>query len=279
MAYLPTSSHGVSRDLTRSGLSTFARLGYAAKGVVYVLIGALAALAAVGHSGAIVDANGAVRTIYQQPFGQALLYLTAIGLFGYVLWCLARALNDPSNRERGARAAVRRIRGALSGIPYALLGLFAIQVARGADVGQTSDGTARDWTARLLYLPLGPLLVGVATLVVLGLAFAQFVQAYSGRIEEEPDLQPVDQEKAKQMHTLGRIGFAARGLVLCVVSFFLLTAAFRQDPGEARGLGGALQSLAQQPLGPFLLGVVALGLVAYGVFSLTEARYFQLRQS
>jgi hypothetical protein len=114
-------------------------------------------------------------------------------------------------------------------------------------------------------------LVVIVGLVVLGIAAALYYRAYSAEFRQQ--LRPAPGEIGNAIVTLGRLGYAALGVVFTIIGIFLIVAAFQHNPGAAKGLGGALQTLLQQPFGHVLLLIVALGLIAYGLYSLAEARY------
>jgi hypothetical protein len=266
-----------AREAASSGITLLARLGYAAKGVVYLLIGGLAALAALGQGGATTDNKGAIEALYRQPLGGFLLGVVAFGLFAYALWSFLQAALDTEQKGGETKGILSRIGFAGVGLSYALLALAALQLLLGAaDAGQSSDAAARDGTARLLEQPFGPALVVIAGLVLSGLALAQFYQAYTANFGERANLEQLSARTREGLTRLARFGMAARGVVFGIIGFFLVVAALRQSAGEAKGMGGALQELARQPFGQLLLGVVALGLVAYGVYSLAQARYRRL---
>lgn len=262
------------RAATNPWVTRYARFGYAAKGIVYGIIGALAAKAALGQGGATTDRNGAIQTIYQQPFGKVLLAIVTIGLFGYALWSWIQAALDTEHKGHDLKGIVERLGYAAVGFSYAGLAFAALQlVLHMGSGGKSSDASAQDWTARLLQAPFGVALVVLVGVVVLGLALRQGYYAYTARFKERLNLVGVSAQARIGIIVLGRWGMAALGGVFAVVGIFLIIAALRHDPHQAKGLGGALQTLAGQPFGPFLLGVVAVGLVAYGAYSLVEARY------
>ncbi len=253
------------------------RLGYAAKGIVYLIIGLLAAQAAIGGSGgATTDRKGALRAIYDQPFGKLLLIIVAVGLCGYALWSFVRAAADTEGKGREPKGLATRLGYAAIGVSYAALALTAVSVIRGTGSGQSSDTTTQDWTARLLDQPFGSFLVIVAALVVAGVAAWQFQQAYTAHFQKHLQSGGMSAQARAWVVNLGRAGLGARGVVFAVVAIFLVVAAVTHDQRKAKGLGGALQELALQPYGQILLGLVAIGLVAYGLYSLAEARYRHL---
>lgn len=249
------------------------RFGHAAHGVVYAAIGILAARAAIGTGGTMTDSQGALRWIVQAPFGRGLLGLIAVGLAGYALWRFVQAIRDTEGKGTEAGGIVARGSYLIIGVIHAGLALFALRLALGSDGGGTGDDAARDWTARLLTQPFGPWLVGLVGVVVIGVSLQQFYSAYRAKFREELKLAEMNVAEQRWATRAGRLGDAARGIVFLIIGGFLIVAAMQAEPQQARGLGGALTTLAQQPFGPWLLGVVALGLIAYGVFAAVQARF------
>ena len=247
-----------------------ARFGYAAYGVVYVLVGVLAFRAASGGGGEAAGQEGALRTILLAPFGRVLLALVALGLLGYAAWRLFQGVIDPENEGGDAGGIVKRSDHAVNGLFHAALAASVGGVALGSGGG---GGGPDGWTATLLQQPLGRLLTAAvgAGIVVIGLF--QFYRAYDAKFMEK--LKPGEMGPRERAWTRrgGRLGHAARGVVFLVIGVFLVQAALQFDPEEARGLGGALSALAGQPFGPYLLGAVALGLVCFGLFMFVVARY------
>lgn len=256
-------------------IERLARLGYAAKGVVYAVVGVLAAMAAFGTGGRTTDTNGALVTIVAQPFGKFLLGLVAVGLAGYVLWCFVQAIADAENKGSDAKGIAQRLGYAGSGIVYAGLALNAVQIVRGVGGGGGSNGS-QDWTARVLAQPFGQWLVGIAGVAVIGMGFYQFYEAYKAKFRRKIKMNQMSDSEHKWALYSGRCGIAARGVVFSIIGIFLIQAAHNSDANRAIGLAGALEALAQQPYGSLILGIVALGLIAYGIYNFVLARYRQI---
>src|SRR5216684_5035067 len=146
---------------TGTWMSRLARLGYATKGVVYLIIGGLAAQLAIGHGGSTTDQYGALHTIYSQPFGKFLLAIVALGLLGFAVWCFIQALFDTEGKGRDAKGIIARIGYAVVCISYAALGFGTYQLLAGSgNAGKSSTTSTQDWTAQLLkQQPFGPALV------------------------------------------------------------------------------------------------------------------------
>jgi hypothetical protein len=248
-----------------------ARLGYAAKGVVYGIVGLLAAQAAFGAGGRTTDTEGALQEIVRQPFGKVLLGVVAIGLLGYVLWRFVQAIKDPEHKGSNAKGILKRIGYGITGVIYASLAFSAVRIILGSGGG--SSHSTQDWTALVLAQPFGQWLVGTVGVFIISLGFYQFYKAFSAKFRRELNLSQLSNTEEKWVIAISRFGLVARGVVFCVIGFFLIQAARLSEASKARGLGEALQVLAQQPYGPWLLGSVALGLVAYGIYMIIQARY------
>jgi Domain of Unknown Function (DUF1206) len=253
-------------------IAWLARSGYAARGIVYLIVGGLAVVAALG-GGQTTDSKGALRTILLQPFGEVLLALVALGLVGYAIWRLVQAFADPDGHGTDAKGLV--IRGGLlvSAATHSLLALFALSLifGWGSSVGGGSgDSGAQDWTAWLLQQPFGRWLVGLIGAAVIGAGIAHMIKGYRADFAKYLEMAPATLERSSPVC---RFGLIARGVVFLIIGGFLVVAAWRFSSGDVVGLQGALQTLQQQPYGWILLAVVALGLCAFGVYGLIEARY------
>lgn len=249
-----------------------ARFGYAAKGSVYVVMGVLAALAAVGAGGKTTDQNGTFRVIEDAPFGREMLGLVAVGLFGYVLWRAVQAAADPDEDGTGLRGIAKRIGYAGSALLHAFFALTAASQAlgQGDDWGSSSE----EWTGWFLSFPLGWLIVAGVGAGIVGVGLYQIYEAYHAEFKKYLKLDALGEKRHGWIEHGGRFGVAARGVVFVIAGGFLFLAALRSDEEEVRSLGGALSALLEQPFfGYLLLGLVAVGLVAYGLLMFVVARY------
>ena len=254
-------------------IAPLARLGYAAKGIVYGIVGVLAVQAATRAGGGAEGTRGAISAIGAQPFGQVLLGLTALGLLGYVVWRFTAAAYDPDHDDDdGALSYLRRIGFAVSGFTYLGLALFAGRRALGSGTSSSSNGS-ESWAQTLLQQPLGRWLVAAVGLVVIGVGLYQFYRAYKASFMEHYRAGALSTTQRTWAERLGRFGLSARGVTFGLIGFFFLQAAWQSDSDEAGGLAEAFDTLAAQRYGPYLLGIVALGFVAYGVYCLSRARY------
>jgi len=261
--------HGAyGEELAHStGFEWLARAGFVARGVIYVIIGILAVKLATGSNGTTANQQGALATVAHQPFGKVMLVLLAVGFAGYALWRLTRALlgHGPEGADRG----LDRIAAFASGAVYAGLCAIAIEILAGSDTSSSGKGQA----AGVFGWPAGTWLVGIAGIVAVGVGVYQAHKGISRDFLEDSKTEQMDPAVRKGMEALGMIGYVARAIVFCLVGVFLVKAAVEFDPNKAVGLDGALAKVAHAPYGPVLLALVAAGLIAFGVYSLADARY------
>lgn len=263
----------------RPTIEILARAGYAAKGVVYTLVGGLALLAAVGSGGSTTGSRGALQTLLHRPYGMALLAVVAAGLAGYTLWCFFRALFDPEGKGRDARGIAKRVVHFGKGVIHAALVFAVFQMIRGVGHGGDDDRGARDWTAWLMSFPRGIWLVGAAGVAILLFGLRQIYRAWAIDMDEPLDLGKMGVAAHVWTARFSRLGMAARGVVFSLIGTFLVLAARHENPTAARGVGGALDALRAQPYGAVLLALVALGLIAYGGFQFILARYRRIARA
>lgn len=254
----------------RNRLELLARLGYAARGLVSLIIGSLALLAAAGQGGEATGSKGALQALFSQQWGTALLVVVALGLFGFALWRAIQSLLDADGLGGSWRAIATRAGQLVSAAVYVGLGIFAATLVMGTSAGGGEEQATRDWTRWLLSQPFGRWLVGTVGLAVLGAALGMAAKAWTASFQKHLSC---GRDVAAWVIPLGRAGYAARAVVFLIIASFLLVAAWQSDPSEARGLGGALLALQEQPFGRFLFALVALGLTAFGAFEFAEAAY------
>ena len=257
----------------RPWIEWLARFGYAAKGVVYVLIGALAAIAAFGGEAGATDSRGALSQVVRQPYGRVMLSVIAVGLAGYALWRVVQALRDTEDKGTSWKGLAIRAGYACIGVVYAGLSFSAVNLILGHGAGKGSDETTRGWTAFAMTFPLGRLAVALAGLGVVGFGCWQCYKAFTARFRRKWKGHEMSEHARSLATRAGQVGLVARAVVFFVIGLFLIQAAWLARAEEARGLGGALRTLERQPYGPYVLGAVALGLVAYGLYMFVEALY------
>ncbi|MFP5308269.1 MAG: DUF1206 domain-containing protein [Actinomycetes bacterium] len=247
----------------RAHVDTAARLGLGGKGVLYLVTGLLAGRVALGDHGADASSRGALDAVAAQPFGRVLLGVLAVGLVAHALWRAAQALWTRFQDDDGAWA---RVEAGWRALVYGVLAGLATSTLLGAGGGGGQGSTESAMTARVLDLPGGAVLVALVGLAVAAVGVRQWVEVVRGDVAERVE------GTAPAVRTLGVVGSSARGVAWLLIGGFVTGAAVQRDADESRGLDGALQSLAEAPAGPWLIGAVALGLLAYGAFQLALVR-------
>lgn len=254
-------------------IERLARVGYVAKAVLYATVGILAAQLALGEGGRTTDTAGALREILGAPYGRAMVFVVAVGLVGYTIWLFVRALTDAERRGNGAKGLAIRSGDALRGVAHGALALAAFRLALG-DGGGNGDGT-QEWAGRLMRAPLGEVLLWAVAAGVGAYGLYQLYRSWSAKLSRRLALGELPAGTARWVVGVSRFGIAARGVVFCLIALFLGRAAAQHDPSEAGGLQQSLRTLAD--LGRWPLALVALGLVAYGVYELVNARYRRIQ--
>jgi hypothetical protein len=252
-----------------SAFELLSRAGFVARGLIYGIIGILALKLAFGHGGKLTDQKGALHTVAQQPFGKILLTLVAIGLGGYSLWRLIRAAigHGPEGSDKG----FDRVAAFASGIAYGAMCALAVEILLGAGGG--SGANVKKSTAGLLGWPAGTWIVGIVGVVLIGVALYQGYRGITKKFLDESKVEEMGPQVKKWISRLGTFGHLARMVVFGLVGVFLIKAAIDYEPSKAVGLDGALAKIVNHSYGPVLLGIVATGLIAFAVYSLSDARY------
>jgi hypothetical protein len=252
-------------------LERLARLGYLAKGVVYIIVGVLGVQMAFG-AGQSAGSRQALREIAREPFGQTILVITALGLFGYAAWRFLAAVYDPGQPTNEKRA-VKRLGYAVSGFLNATLALYALRISTTL-LGGGGGGTSKQgMTAQLMAQPFGRWLVGLLGAAVVGVGGYHIYKAVSEKFMKKYQAGQMNSTERTWSKRTGKLGLSARGVTLGIIGAFLIQAAMTASASQAGGLGDAFRELLTQPYGPWLLTAVALGFMCYGVFCFSFARY------
>jgi hypothetical protein len=260
---------GADRVAHSTGFEWLARAGFVSRGVIYGIIGILAVKLALGAGGKATDQQGALTTIAHQPFGNVLLVLVAIGLGGYSLWRFVRALlgHGPEASDSG----FDRVAAFASGVVYAAFCAVAVEILLTSSSG--GSGGPKQTTAGVFGWPAGTWLVGIVGVVFVGVGLYQGYRGVSKKFLEDSKAEEMEPTVRRWITRIGIFGHLARMVVFGLVGVFLVKAALDFDPSKAVGLDGVLAKLIQQSYGPALLGIVAAGLVAFAVYSISDARY------
>jgi Domain of Unknown Function (DUF1206) len=242
-----------------------ARIGFIARGVIYATIGLLAIQVAIHSSNEKTNQRGA-----KQPFGHGLLIAVAIGLGGYALWRFVQAAYGRGPEGGGDSSSSGRIVALASGISYAAMCALAVSVLLGTS---SSSSNAHSSTAGVLSWPAGRWIVGAAGVVFIGVALYQGYKGISRKFLEEDKTEKMGPTARRWVTVIGVVGHLARMVAFGLIGIFVVKAAVDYAPKKAVGLDGALAKLAHQTYGTALLFVVAAGLVAFGLYSIADARY------
>ena len=260
-----------ARSFTETRLfEVLARAGYVARGVIYALIGVLAFRLAEGLGGSRPSQQGAMQRIAHEPFGHKLLLLTAIGLGGYSLWRLTQAFVGHTP-EYGQHSKLDRVGALGSGIAYAGFCALAISVLKGS--AGNSSAKPRKTTAGVLQWPAGREIVFAAGALFIGIALYQAYLGLSKKFLAYSKTGSMSHGVLKGFTLIGTVGLVARAAAFALIGLFVLKAARDYSPKDAVGIDGALARLLHHSYGTAALVVVACGLVAFGAYSIADARF------
>ncbi|KAA0013861.1 DUF1206 domain-containing protein [Billgrantia pellis] len=254
-----------------NALALLARWGYAARGIVYLLVGGLAALAALGQGGETTDSRGALERLMTAPWGDMLLGVICVGLVGYAIWRCVQAIKDTDRHGNDAKGVAIRAGLLVSAVTHTLLAFFAASLlfAPGGSAGD-SGGGSEGLAGWLMQQPYGRWLTGAVGLAIIGAGVAHGIKGWKTKFHRHFDMPPRTQRWA---YPICRFGLVIRGLVFLLIGAFFLIAAYRMNPDQAGGLAEVFNTLRRQWFGQWLLAFVAFGLFAFGLYSLLEAVY------
>ncbi len=256
------------------------RAGYAGRGLVYVIVGGLAAAAAV-WGGSAEGTKGALSWLTGQAWGDVLLVVITVGLFAYAIWRAVDAAMDLEDEGTGAKGLVARTGMVVSGIIHLFLGLYAFSLvfasydgpgsASGGGGGSSggAGGGTEGMTATLMAQPFGRWLVGIVGAVVIGAGIYFWVKGFKEKYKEDLRVSPT----TERLDPFLKFGLFAHGVVVVLIGAFFVYAAWTHDPSEAGGINQAFSAIRGSPGGRIALGIVGLGLVAFAVYLFVEARY------
>lgn len=249
--------------------------GYAAKTVVYGLLGILIIRAAMGAVGSDTPGQSEVfASLLQQPFGRFLLGAVVLGMICYVLWRLVQAILNIDNLDMSETSdVITRIFYVVSAIIYASGATLAFKTLQGSGSSSGSQNTSEQVSSNLMQNQWGVYLVGAIGIVIIIFAFIQFNHTLKAKFMNKLDRHRMSARVTQVAEYVGRMGFFARGIVYLLVGGFFVNAAWQADPQEAGGLHEALQTILQQSYGQYGLLVVGIGMVTFGIFCAVEARY------
>jgi hypothetical protein len=253
-----------------------ARLGYAAKALLYATIGIMAGKAALLRGGGETDTGGAMMVVFAAPFGHVLLAVSAAGLVGYAAWRLVEAVTDPEQYGSDAKGIAKRAGLAASAVVHLALAWTAIQIVRGQSAGGGAGGTQRA-SAKAMTLPYGTWLIWAAGAVMLIVGVYELYRMWEAKLSDKLDLSSLSGQDRSWVIPVSRFGIGARGVVFVVIGVLTMRAALKHAPSGGGGIRAAMRALAR--MGRVPLGVVAAGLLSYAVYELLKARYRRMRMT
>jgi hypothetical protein len=255
-------------------IKRLARFGFYAKGFLFIVVGILALMVALGQKGGeLADPAGALETVAKLPYGRILLIFFIVGAIAHGAWNVLRGLADVDNAGKKWQGIVRRVIAVGVGIFYFGLALTALDILLADHDADRNGAIQRMLATILLALPLGALLMALIGLGVIGAGVSEFFSGVTGKYQENFKIRMLAEHQQWIISMLGVISFSARALILVMMGCFFIAAAFYYNPNEAAGVDRALAIIAQQSYGQILLFITSGGLLCHGILSLYEARF------
>ena len=251
-----------------------ARAGLTARGIIYALIGILAIEIAFGNSGHKADQSGAVRVVASTPLGALLLWLLVAGFIGMAVWRLSEALYGTPGPD--GRKASSRLAASFKAVLYGFIAFGIMKYALGLGAPKSSDQQTVDLTSTAMREPGGRILVGIVGVALIGAGAFLAWRAFEKKFVEEIKTGEMSPPTRRAVVALGLVGGIARGIVFAAAGLFLLIAAVTARAHQAKGIDATLRTFTKTPAGPWLLVLIALGLIMFGIYSLAEARWHRL---
>jgi hypothetical protein len=245
-------------------LKPLARVGFVALAIVYLMIAWLAIQLAFGDRSGNPSSTGALRELAQQPLGEILVWAVSLGLFLLAIWQALEVVTGDDLKDRVIAAG--------KAVIYLVLGISGVRVALGSGSSGKQEET---WTAKVMNLPAGQLVVGAVALGIIGFGLYEVYRAWSDKYAEELDHQGRSGASGTAYLWFGKVGCAARGVAFALVGLLFGYAAVSHDAQKSGGLDQALAKVLDQPFGPVLLCAIGLGLACFGLFTLARARHLR----
>lgn len=254
------------------------RLGYAVKGFLYIAIGFIAISSALGQTSTPADQLGAIAEFSKLPFAQVLLWVILVGLISYSLWGVIRAVLDPFHKGTDMEGLLTRGGYLISAATYASFVVPTWQLIQGGRRGAGGSNSTVQMVSKVMAMPLGRWVIAAVGLAAVAAGLYQIYSGIKANFDQRFKPYALSAHQRKIAIQMGRFGTIARGIVFGITGGFLVLAAYRSSPGSARGFDGALDFLAKQPYGIWLLVIVATGLIAFGLYSFMSAAWFRLKR-
>jgi hypothetical protein len=258
-------------------MEVLTRVGYGVRGLIYITMGILAVEVAFGKGSMLASPLAAIAVIGKQPAGLILLWVVLIGLISYALWGVVRAVYDPLDKGHDMKGLLARFGFLASAFGYAILVWPTYGYITGASKTASGSGTQKFITS-IMAMPLGRWAIGILGLAVLAGGLYQIYLGFKADFDRQFQTYALTREEARVTTDVGRFGTAARGVVFSFVGGLIALAAYRANPSQPVGMDTALATLMHQPFGIWILGIVALGLIAFGFYSMLGALWFRLKR-
>ena len=253
-------------------LSALPGAGHFSSAVLHVTMGLLAGLLALGFRGEAPDGRVVVRALRDLPFGPALLFAVSAGALCLVVWRLLQAFWDIEGKGRSFIGLCHRARFLFGAAVYSTIPIFIGRMLLGYPQ-RSGEQLAEEAASAIIGFPFGWSIVLGTGMGFLASGGFYIYKMFRGNFEGVFRCAEMTERQRKLCFALGRLGCAARGMIFLVIGYYLMVAGWNVDPRQVEGQAGALQIIAQQPFGPMMLGIVALGLIAFGAYSIAELRY------
>ncbi len=276
---------GIKAEVKKAGkkaefsplMEALTRIGYGTRGLIYIIMGLLAVQVALGKGGALASPLGAIAKIGKQPAGMVLLWVVLLGLVSYSLWGVVRAVLDPLHKGHDVKGLIERGGFLTSAFGYAVLVMPTYGYVTGTSLASKGSQTQKMITA-IMAMPWGRWAIGIIGLAALASGLYQIYLAFKAGFDRQFETYALTPKQVKLATDVGRFGTAARGVVLAVVGGLIVFAAYRANPRQPIGMDTALATLLHQPYGIWLLGIVAVGLIGFGCYSMLSALWFRLKR-
>jgi hypothetical protein len=263
------TSAGARRASDSPVMHGLARAGLVARGVIYLLIGLVAILVAIGHSTQQADQQGALQLLAGKPYGLVALVLIGVGFAAYALWRLSEAAFGVTGDGNGAGP---RLKSLARAVIYAFFAFLTFEVIAGRATGSQTQ-KQQDITAKVMQHSGGRWLVGLAGLIVVICGLILILEGIRRKFMKYLQTAQMSRRTRQVVEILGVVGTIARGVVFGIAGVLVVDAAVTHNVGKSGGIDKALLTLRDQPFGKFLLAIAALGLIVFGIYGLCEARW------
>ena len=259
----------MSSSGNKTAKEKFFRFGIAAKGLVYSLIGGLTLTSAWNLTQEATGQKQVIEFLQEQPFGNVLLVLIALGLFAYCAWRLYTSFTGDNDGKKEIAESIGHV---CSGLFYGALAVFSLSLI--FTEGGGSNGSAKTYAETVMQNPGGRIAIGILGAIFIGVGMYQFLKGWQEKyLDALPSGAQDSMSNYGMYKTLGKVGYIARSVVYWVIAWFLLNAALSSDAQKVKGMEGVFEFIKELSLGGVLVLLLALGLLAHGLFMFVKAKY------